>query len=137
MVIDVTYIISTGLTKISILLFYKRMSDGSVSRGFRYAVQLCIAFVVCYMITFVTTQFFGCHPINAFWNQADLTWAVTHTNGVDYHCFNEPVDLLCASAISIVQDFIACGMPTLLFWKLQLPRRQKIALGAIFGIGFL
>jgi hypothetical protein len=57
--------------------------------------------------------------------------------GVDYHCLNEPADLLAASAVSIVQDFIVCGMPTVLFWKLQLPRRQKIALGAVFGVGFL
>jgi len=57
--------------------------------------------------------------------------------GLDYYCYDEPADLLAASAFSIVQDFIACGMPTLLFWKLQLPQKQKIALGAIFGVGFL
>lgn len=66
-----------------------------------------------------------------------MTILTSKFRGVDYHCFNEPADLLAASAVSIVQDFIVCGMPTLLFWKLQLPRRQKIALGAVFGVGFL
>jgi uncharacterized membrane protein YqgA involved in biofilm formation len=137
MVIEAMYIASTGLTKISILLFYKRMSDGTVSTAFRCAVQVCIAFVVCYIITFEATLFLGCRPINSYWDQVNIGWALKHVEGVDYHCFNEPANLLAASATSIVQDFIACGMPTLLFWKLQLPRRQKIALGAIFGVGFL
>lgn len=154
MVISVAYVVSTSLTKISILLFYKRMSDGAVSRTFRYAVRACIAFVVAYMITFVTTLFLTCRPINSYWNQVSLPWAISHEEyvcnlhlgqchansgirGTDYHCFNEPADLLAASAVSIVQDFIVCGMPTLLFWKLRLPRRQKIALAAVFGVGFL
>jgi hypothetical protein len=79
----------------------------------------------------------GCRPLNAFWNQVDFAWAATHVEGRDYVCFNEPADLLSASAISIVQDFIACFMPSVLFWKLQLPFRQKVALGALFSVGFL
>ncbi|TID24545.1 hypothetical protein E6O75_ATG02910 [Venturia nashicola] len=135
MVISALYVISTSLTKISILLFYRRMSD-RVSKAFRFAVHACIVFVVAYMITFLTTLFLTCRPINAYWNQVYIPWALSHEEGVDYHCLNEPADLLAASAISIVQDFLVCGMPTLLFWKLKLPRRQKIALAAVFGIGF-
>jgi hypothetical protein len=36
-----------------------------------------------------------------------------------------------------VQDFLTFLMPLLLFRQLQLPIRQKILLGFIFGIGFL
>jgi len=78
MVISATYIMSTSLTKISILLFYKRMSDGAVSKGFRFAVRGCIAFVVAYMITFLLTLFLGCRPINSYWNQVSIKWALTH-----------------------------------------------------------
>ncbi|QDS73569.1 hypothetical protein FKW77_001161 [Venturia effusa] len=136
MLISATYVVSTSLTKISILLFYKRLSEGAVSKGFRFAVRLCIGFVVAYMVTFLATLFLTCRPINSYWNQVSIPWARSHEEGVDYRCFDEAADILAASAVSIVQDFIVCGLPTLLFWKLQLPRRQKLALGAIFGVGF-
>jgi hypothetical protein len=138
MVIEAMYILSTGLTKISILLFYRRLSNGAVSTTFHYTVLGCIAFVIGYIITFLFTLFLGCSPINSYWLQVSIPWVLApHVEGVDYHCFNEAANLMSASAISILQDFIACGMPMLLFWKLQMPRRQKIALGAIFGVGFL
>jgi hypothetical protein len=137
MTIEALYIVSTGLTKISILLFYRRMTDGAVSTVFRIAVKCCIYFVIAYIITFLCTLFLGCHPIDSFWNQVSLPWVATHVEGKDFHCFSEPANLLAASGISVVQDFIACGMPMLLFSRLQMPKRTKIALGAIFGVGFL
>src|ERR1700749_631553 len=137
MAIDLLYIAGTALTKISILLFYRRMGSGSISPVFHWAVRGCILFVVGYAIAFELAIFLGCRPINAFWNQVNITWLATHVQGRDYHCFNEPADLLAATAISIVQDFIACFMPCILFWKLQLPFRQKIALAAVFFIGIL
>ena len=134
--IEACYIGSTGLTKISILLFYRRMSAGSVSPAFRFIVHASIASVVAYMIAFLLVGSLGCKPLEAFWLQANTEWAMTHQPGVTYTCINEGAMLLAASGISIIQDFLACGLPVVLFWKLQLPRRQKIALGAIFGVGF-
>lgn len=82
MVISATYVVSTSFTKISILLFYKRMSDGAVSKGFRFAVRACIAFVVAYMITFLATLFLTCRPINSYWNQVSIPWALSHEEWV-------------------------------------------------------
>ncbi|KAF2400162.1 integral membrane protein [Trichodelitschia bisporula] len=133
MAIEALYIMCTGLIKISILLFYRRMSEGSVTPVFRWAVRACIAFVIAYIITFEVTLFLGCRPISVFWNQVNPFWVHEHP---DFKCFNEAANLLAASAFSIIQDFIACGMPLILFWKLQLPFRQKVVLAAIFGVGF-
>jgi hypothetical protein len=137
MSIEAFYVLSTSLTKISILLFYRRMASGSISPFFHWAVRIAMASVVLYAITFEMTLFLGCHPIDSFWNQVDLIWGTTHIEGVDYHCFSEPANALAASGISIVQDFMACGLPVVLFWKLNLPFRQKAALAAVFGVGFL
>jgi hypothetical protein len=41
---------------------------------------------------------------------------------------------MAASAISALDLFIAV-LPTLLFWNMTLPRRQKIALWGLFAIG--
>jgi hypothetical protein len=75
--------------------------------------------------------FVGCQPIQAFWLQVNLF------SQDKYQCINEAANLIAAAAISVVQDFLACGMPMVLFWKLRIPFRQKIALAAIFGVGFL
>lgn len=56
--------------------------------------------------------------------------------GETFDCYDEGVVLLVASTVSATQDFIAAVLPTLLFWKLQMPVRQKIALFAIFAIGY-
>jgi hypothetical protein len=112
------------------------MSAGTVSRGFRFIVHASIASVIAYMIAFLLAGSLGCQPLDAFWLQANMEWAMTHVPGETYSCINEAALLLAASGISIIQDFLACGLPLLLFWKLQLPKKQKIALAAIFGVGF-
>jgi hypothetical protein len=127
--------VSTATTKISILLFYRRLAEGSISTRFLYTVYAAIAFVVVYFIVFWINLFTGCRPFHAFWSQVDLVWAAE--NAGKYYCFNELKNLVIAAIISVIQDFLACGLPTILFWKLKVPRRQKIALGAIFGVGFL
>lgn len=135
--IEVLYTASTGLTKISILLFYRRLASGTISPTFHWAVRCAIIFVTVSTIAFIMAPIFGCKPLNAFWNQVSIPWILTHVEGRDYRCFNEAADLLSAAAVSILQDFVACIMPMVLFWKLQLPRRQKIALGSLFVVGFL
>jgi hypothetical protein len=127
--------VSTATTKISILLFYRRLAEGSISTRFLYTVYAAIAFVVVYFIVFWVNLFTGCRPFYAFWMQVDLVWAAE--NAGKYYCFDELKNLIVAAGISVAQDFIACGLPMILFWKLKVPRRQKVALGAIFGVGFL
>jgi hypothetical protein len=87
MVIESLYMLSSVLTKISILLFYRRMAGGSVSRGFLFVVHTAMASVVAYMITFQFTIFFNCRPINAWWNQIDPVWALEHTG--QFTCISE------------------------------------------------
>jgi len=132
MLIEALYLFSTGVIKISILLFYRRLVPSSVSPAFAWATRAIIASVVAYIIAFEAILLFGCRPINAFWNQVDPAWKKANK----YQCPDELSVLFAANTTSIVQDFLAFLMPLLLFRKLQLPFRQKIILQAIFGIGF-
>jgi hypothetical protein len=84
---DSLYVISTGLTKISIMLFYRRMASGTVSTNFQRAVHFSIGFVIAYMIIFQFTIWFGCRPTNALWNQVDPSWAFEHEG--TYSCDSE------------------------------------------------
>jgi hypothetical protein len=70
--------LSTGFTKISILLFYRRVVAGTISSGFLLAVHISMFSVVAYMVTFLFTVFFNCRPVSAMWNQVDLTWVASH-----------------------------------------------------------
>lgn len=135
MAIEALYVFSTGLTKISILLFYRRLVVGSVSHTFVWAVRAIIFSVVAYMITFEITLISGCKPIYAFWDEVNPLWRGFYAG--KYKCVDELATLFAANITSIMQDFLTFSMPLLLFWKLQLPIRQNVILGAIFGVGFL
>ena len=87
MAIEALYMVGTSLTKISILLFYRRMVAGSVSKGFLWVVYVSIFSVIAYMITFLFTVFFNCRPINAMWDQVDLSWVGSHYG--QYTCVSE------------------------------------------------
>lgn len=129
---EILYVLASGFIKISILFFYRRLTNNSLSRTFIHLVWASIAFVIAYMITFIFTVSFHCSPISAFWYELSPAWVAAHS----YHCNNEGANLLAASVISVLQDFVAALLPIVLFWRLQIPIRQKIVLAAIFAVGF-
>jgi hypothetical protein len=131
MALEALYLTSTATTKISILLFYRRLASGTISGPFLNTVYAALAFVAVYYFIFMINLFVGCRPIEAFWLQVNIF------SEERYYCINEAANLIAAAAISVVQDFLACGLPMVLFWKLKIPPRQKIALVVIFGVGFL
>lgn len=126
---------TTCLTKVSILLFYRRLAAGTITPVFQWSVYASIVFVVVYFIGFFINIFLMCRPFNSYWLQADYVWLNTHHN--DFKCQDEGLMLVISAAISACQDVLACFLPMILLWKLQIPRRQKYALGAIFSIGLL
>jgi hypothetical protein len=126
---------SSVTTKISILLFYRRLAAGCVTKRFIYAVYAAVAFVLLYFIIFFFMLFYQCRPLNAFWKQVDYFWYDANKN--NFICTDEGAVLVASAVISAIQDFIACGMPMALFRKLRIPRKQKLALGCIFAVGIL
>ena len=72
-VMEVVYLWATGLTRISILLFYRRLG-GSVSRAFKYTVYAAIASVAGYVIGFNIFAVTQCQPLAAYWKMGDIFW---------------------------------------------------------------
>lgn len=124
-------VLSTSATKISILLFYRRLATGSYTKGFLWAVWVGIAFNLAYCIGFVLYIAFMCNPPDAYWQQFSLTW------GKKWTCANEHISLPVAGALSVVGDFYATVLPSLLLRNLQMPKKQKLLLYALFATGFL
>ncbi|KAF9701883.1 hypothetical protein EKO04_000513 [Ascochyta lentis] len=125
--------LTSGLVKLSILLFYRRLSSRAVSPAFRWTMRVTIFVIGCYSITFVFIPVFMCQPISAFWDQVDL---IKVARGYKYRCINEGADVVAHGIISTVQDLVVAFLPTLLCWNLQMPIRQKIALYGIFALGY-
>ncbi|KAL1610059.1 hypothetical protein SLS60_001724 [Paraconiothyrium brasiliense] len=133
MAIESTFCLASGLIKVSILLFYKRLGSRAVSSTFRWAIRLTIVFITAYSIAFTLVPIFGCQPIAAFWEQSNI---IKVAQGYKYECFNEGADVFSAAVISCAQDLLTAILPTFLYWHLQIPVRQKIALFGIFAIGY-
>jgi hypothetical protein len=127
--------VSTCITKVSILLFYRRLATDTVSTRFLYCVHAAIAYVAIYFCIWFFALFGICRPLNTYWKMAD--WAWYEQNQDSFHCLPEGNMLIASAAISASQDFLACGLPTILLWKLQMPRKTKILMGCLFSVGFL
>lgn len=137
LLIEELFMVSITATKISILLFYRRLAAGTVTNRFTYYIYAAITFVVIYFIIFFINILNVCRPFSSYWMQADYQWLYSNDNMSKFHCEDEAAALISSAAISSVQDFIACGLPIVLLWRLSMPKRQKIALAVIFAVGVL
>ncbi|KAH7412092.1 hypothetical protein DE146DRAFT_265919 [Phaeosphaeria sp. MPI-PUGE-AT-0046c] len=131
--IECIFCVASGLIKVSILLFYRRLSSRAVSNAFRWTTWITIGFIVAYTIALTLAPILGCKPVSAFWDQVNIKLRL---QGYDFHCFDEGADLLVASIISAAQDLLTAVLPTFLYWNLQISKRQKVALFGIFAIGY-
>jgi hypothetical protein len=131
--IECIFCVAAGLLKVSILLFYRRLSSRAVSTAFRWTTWITIGFIVAYTIVLTVVPIFGCQPISAFWDQVDV---LKRLQGYEYHCFDEGADVFAASIISATQDLLTAVLPTFIYWNLQISVQKKLALFSLFSIGY-
>jgi hypothetical protein len=134
MAVYALFTIASGLVKMSVLLFYRRISSRSVSPFFRWIMRIMIVVVGGYTLAFVLVLVFTCSPIEAYWLQVDFRYYLQ--DSYHYTCLNEGADVVANGIVTTVQDLIVAFLPTLLCWKLQMPVRQKFALYGIFAISY-
>src|SRR5271170_7844343 len=125
------YIVSSCCVKISVLLFYRRLSV-SFTKTFLIATWVGIAFNVCYLITFLVITGTLCFPLAAYWQQFNPEWLATHT----FTCTKD-ITLPTSGALGCLGDAYSTILPLLLIANLDYPKRQKLALYALFVLGFL
>ncbi|KAI4646261.1 uncharacterized protein J4E78_009182 [Alternaria triticimaculans] len=130
---ECVFCVATGLVKVSILLFYRRLSARAVSNTFVWVTWATIGFIIAYTIALTLAPILGCQPISAFWDQVNI---IKKLQGYEFHCFDEGADVFAASIISCAQDALTAVLPTFLYWNLQIPIRQKLALFGIFAMGY-
>ena len=126
------YTTALSLVKVSVLLFYRRLSV-TFSRKFLIAVWIGIIYNILFVVGFGLGLVLLCRPVESYWMQFNPKWVKTH----HYACGNEGVFQPAAGAFSVLGDFYSALLPMLLIMHLDLPRRQKFGLYCLFALAFL
>ncbi|KAL2794020.1 integral membrane protein [Aspergillus keveii] len=122
LVAAIIYCAGTGFLKVSVLLFYTRIFP---SRNFHIAIWILVFIAAGYNIASVLANVFSCNPIAKSW---DLS--ITHGT-----CMNRPVFYFANAGLGIFTDFATVLVPVPWLRRLQMPLRQKIAVGGILAMG--
>ncbi|WPG97432.1 Hypothetical protein R9X50_00020700 [Acrodontium crateriforme] len=128
---EFTFTFSTACTKISVLMFYRRMVAGTFSKRWKYATIAAITFTICYMIAFCLVLIFNCNPTDAYWKAWDPTWTT------NYHCADTITLNALSGIISVFSDLYCVLLPMGMTWHFEAPIGQKLALNAVFSLGLL
>lgn len=134
MSIELNYIFSTTLIKVSILLFYRRLT-GSLNSAFVYSIWGMIFFCVVPSIIFTFLIIFTCTPVIGNFRIFDISWMIKH--GSELECRDEGAIIVACAILGSVQDLLICILPAMLVWDLKMSARQKAAVCAIFGVGLI
>lgn len=124
MLAAIFYCAATGFTKVSVLVFYLRIFP---SKTFHIAVWTIVFIAIGYNIASVLANVFACTPIAK-------SWDLTIMGG---ECMHRDVFYFANAALGIFTDFATVLVPIPWLRKLQMPLRQKMAVGAILAMGCL
>ncbi|OCL03266.1 hypothetical protein AOQ84DRAFT_272316, partial [Glonium stellatum] len=116
------YACAISFTKLSIIVSYVRILP---HRSLRLIMYVTGAVVGLLWLCSVFATIFQCRPVKAAWD-------FTITNG---KCFPYVNYLYVSAAITIATDVMLCTIPLPYFWRLHLPRRQKLIICFLFLVG--
>lgn len=126
------FMIALSCVKVSVLLFYRRLSV-SFTKTFLIATWVGIAYNLAFLCSFILALLLICRPLQAYWMSFDPVWLQTH----DYKCGSEQLGQPLVGLFSVIGDFYTAMLPMLLVSRLAMPKAQKRALYALFGLAFL
>lgn len=112
------------LTKLSIVIQYLRIAT---DKPIRRACWALIWFTLGNCLQTLVTGIFTCYPIPKFWDDDRIEGGCVNKAGLWY----------ANAGINITQDIWLIVLPVFILRKLMLPRREKIVLILILGLGGL
>jgi hypothetical protein len=124
-------------TKLSVLLFYRRLVAGTASFRFKVAIWAAMIFVTLYTVIFSGILFLNCTPFSGIWQQYDVIWLAIPGNTV--HCLpiQKQFDLVTVAAVfSVFTDWYSVMLPAVLLLRIRMNVKQKYGLMFIFGLGY-
>ncbi|EGD85577.2 uncharacterized protein TERG_01848 [Trichophyton rubrum CBS 118892] len=124
LVAQVLYKLVICLAKVSILLLYLRIFY--VHQYFRRICICLVVFTILSGIAFIPPTIWQCSPVEAYWDRS-----IPHT------CLSSFPNWLSYAIINITTDVILLVLPVQQILRLQLTKRDKIALILVFLLGSL
>ena len=86
-------------------------------------------FLACWTIAFLFATIFQCTPVSVIWNKFEYEYLPYCVKLVPFYYTTQTTDALTDVAIFI--------LPLPMLWRLQLPLKQKLAVGGMFMLGAL
>ncbi|KAH9883499.1 hypothetical protein F4778DRAFT_658510 [Xylariomycetidae sp. FL2044] len=125
--LEVIYVFTRFLIRISLILYYLRIFRGSDSeRLIRWTLGVCVVINIPIALMIV----FQCTPASYFW----LRWDNSDPGGT---CIDVKAGLWAGWVILLVYDFWIMGVPLPIVAKLQLSWRKKLLIFFMFGMGII
>ncbi|KAI5859442.1 hypothetical protein GGS23DRAFT_585424 [Durotheca rogersii] len=120
---DIFWILLVTLIKLSVLHFYITIFRQPMFIRIVYATAaLCAAFCIGALVEVVVL----CPPRGGW-----------RPDGLLFRCDNNSSILLTLGTIDLAIEILVIMLPMPVLWRLKLPTAKKVALTAIFGMGFL
>ncbi len=128
------YLWSSNTVKLSITVFYLRIISRTAKPLLRWTLYLTAAFIASQAVAFTMAMLLVCRPVDAIWLRYNITWVVAN----EFRC-GDPnyVIHLPTSILGLVTDVWLTVLPAFFLSQLQMPRRQKVALIAVFALGLM
>ncbi|PWY83997.1 hypothetical protein BO83DRAFT_449317 [Aspergillus eucalypticola CBS 122712] len=120
----IMYIPALGLSKISLIILYYRLSD--MQREWRITLWGMTAFVVAYMIVLECLFLFTCEPVHKSWYP-----------DIDGRCWSKAPIFMAGVVASMFIDLVLLVMPLPIVLKLQITSKKRFGLILMFGLGGL
>ncbi|KAH6845776.1 hypothetical protein B0I37DRAFT_398918 [Chaetomium sp. MPI-CAGE-AT-0009] len=118
----IVYITCISLTKVSIMLFYRRMFGGGI------IWNIVFALAVCHGLEVTITWLSGCRPVDYYWKQyTDPNAVGTCIDASLFYFINGIIGLFIDVSILLVP------IPTII--KLKMPPTKKLFVGGILLLG--
>lgn len=114
-----------GLTKLSVLLFYKRVFRGNT---FNAAVWTMITIIGVWSVAFIFANLLQCYPISLNWEDSGASAS---------SCIQTNTMYLAQAWTDVLTDVMILSLPIPCIWALQMPARHKVGVTAIFLLGIL
>lgn len=119
------FLYSTAITfvKLSALLFYNRVFRNVV--WFRWTLWATATLVLAWWLAFVLVAIFTCIPVEKQWDTK-----------VPGHCVSPASTYIGTATPNVLIDLIILLLPMPVLWRLQSSGRRKLALTAVFTLGY-
>ncbi|KAI3328677.1 hypothetical protein F4824DRAFT_482649 [Ustulina deusta] len=119
-------VVSLASTKLSIVLFYRRIFRGNL---FSIISLILLVVISAWGISFFFATLLECIPTSQAWE------SLYGTPEHDKYCY-QYLPMFKATAISnMIVDIGILSVPIPIVWKLKIPTKQKIAVSVIFLLG--